>query len=251
MIEVIPLFKDNYSYLIYEKEEKKAILIDPGEAGPILSLLQERELLLEAILLTHHHQDHVGGVAELISCFPSAKLFGSELPISSRIYIPAPHILSDHKVISIGSFSFIPLSTPGHTKDHFSFFLQEESALFSGDALFLLGCGRLFEGTALEMERSLFSLTILPEETKIYCGHEYTEKNLSFVRSLSLRQNPFLELYAKEMRERGGRSVPGLLSREKLCNPFLRCREPAFQEEKKIREPHLLFQHLRQLRDHF
>jgi len=225
--EVVPVsaFKDNYVWTL--RRGAHAAVVDPGEAGPVLEYLEREKLSLAAILATHHHADHVGGIAELRRKYDVPAYGPRGEPIATLT-----HPVSEGDRVSLPELgvSFTVLDIPGHTRAHIAYY--GAGALFCGDTLFACGCGRLFEGTAQQMYASLQKLAALPDDTKVYCGHEYTLANIGFAKSVEPRN---AALAVREGRDRGKRAagrptVPSTLGEEKATNPFLRCREPAVVE---------------------
>lgn len=227
MLEIhpIPVLEDNYAYLL--RSEQVTAVVDPSEAPPVQRALEERGWKLDLILNTHHHWDHVGGNPQLKAAYQCPVWgWGGD---SHRIELDRQ--LSGEEEIEVGSARGRVLSIPGHTLGHMALYFEEDRAVFSGDTLFLMGCGRLFEGTPEQMWASLCRLRALPEETRVFCGHEYTEANLDFAESLGA---PSLELQERGKRDRRARqdglpTVPGTIGEEKRTNPFLRADEFAFQ----------------------
>jgi len=221
-IKIIPLLEDNYSYLLMHG--KNAIVIDPSQSEPILEALENENLHLSHILLTHHHNDHIGGVSALKEATQCKILAPNDRRIQN-IDIP----LSSNKTFIIGPYEIKPIHTPGHTKTHTVYYLHTEKLLFSGDALFSAGCGRLFEGSYEEMLFSLETLKALPDETKIYFGHEYTLKNLRFAQSLE-REN--IDIKKSIFRVQNMRcTAPSTIALEKVINPFFRLESLKIQDE--------------------
>lgn len=224
MFEVIriPAFKDNYIWLL--RNGASAVVVDPGDARPVLEVLERERLTLSSILITHHHHDHQGGVAGLLAQFPSAEVFGPAMESITGITRP----LYGGETISPDSFGveFQVFAVPGHTLGHLAFYCS--GALFCGDTLFGAGCGRLFEGTPRQMYDSLMRLASLPNQTAVYCAHEYTEANLRFALTIE-PGNRQVQQRAAEVavaRAEGLATVPSTLALEKATNPFLRCGEP-------------------------
>ena len=227
-VSAIPAFTDNYLWLIHD--DQHAAVVDPGDAAPVLAALKAKNLQLDAILLTHHHADHVGGVQDLLQKFDvpvygpaNEKIAGitTKLRQADQVELTAPHI------------KFSVIDVPGHTAGHIAYYAAEYDWLFCGDTLFAGGCGRLFEGTAAQMTQSLAKLSALPDSTLVYCAHEYTLSNLRFALAAepdnsALQQRFILE---EQRRTRGEATVPSLLGLEKSTNPFLRNQESAIIDQ--------------------
>jgi hydroxyacylglutathione hydrolase len=221
--EPVPAFNDNYIWLINDPPSPAAVVVDPGEATLVLQILEKRGLELAAILLTHHHGDHVGGVTDIVRVH-HAPVFG---PAQERISA-VDHPVEDGDLVPIQGFGFDLeiIGVPGHTAGHIAY-LGSDFALV-GDTLFAGGCGRIFEGTPEQMNASLKRLAALPCETQIYCAHEYTIANLRFAREVE-PANEALEArldHAQKLRAKGQPTVPSTLSEELETNPFLRCHLP-------------------------
>lgn len=213
-VDKIPALGDNYIYMLTWGEN--ALVVDPGESESVLKALGQKRL--RAILNTHHHSDHVDGNCTL------KRETGAEVIAPLDGSIPGrDRIVRAKDQFQIGPYKFEVIATPGHTKGHVVYYMPEEKVLFSGDTLFVAGCGRLFEGTYKEMFHSLNTLKTLPKETLIYCGHEYSLKNLSFAASEE----------AKKRLAKGAPYVPSTLEEELLYNPFLQAK--TVEEFKKIR----------------
>ncbi|WP_374365511.1 hydroxyacylglutathione hydrolase [Piscinibacter sp.] len=221
----LPAFTDNYIWMLHDGTD--AVVVDPGDAAPVLAALDERQLALAAILVTHHHGDHVGGVDDLRPRLKGA-VYG---PRSESI--PAPYVpLAGGDTVQALGLSFTVIDVPGHTAGHIAYFVEAgrdgAPLLFCGDTLFSGGCGRLFEGTAEQMHASLAKLAALPGETRVCCAHEYTLSNLKFARAVE-PGNAALARYQAECEATRAASRPTLPSRialERAINPFLRCAEP-------------------------
>lgn len=217
-VEPIPAFTDNYIWLL--TRGAKATVVDPGDAAPVMQRLLQRHLTLTDILVTHHHADHVGGVA------PLAQATGARVIGPRNEAIPARDVaLGDGDRIDVLGMTIDVLDVPGHTRGHIAYYLPALRWLFCGDTLFAAGCGRLFEGTAEQMTASLARLAALPADTRVYCAHEYTLSNLRFAlavepdnTALRDRQHACLDL-----RDRGMPTVPSTIGEERATNPFLRC----------------------------
>jgi len=231
MLEIVPVnaFKDNYVWTLRQAGPgaRHAAVVDPGEALPVLEYLAREKLELAAILATHHHADHVGGIAELLQEYEVPVYGPRNEPIAT---LTPPVSEGDAVTIPELGVSFSVLDIPGHTRAHIAYY--GAGALFCGDTLFACGCGRLFEGTAEQMYASLQKLLSLPNDTKVYCGHEYTLANIGFAKTV---EPDNAALQAREGRDRrlrdaGKPTLPSTLGEEKATNPFLRCREPAVVE---------------------
>lgn len=223
----IPAFADNYLWLIHDGVH--AAVVDPGDAGPVLDVLRERGLRLSAILLTHHHADHAGGVPGLLAQHP-VPVYGPHNPAIAGISDPLSE--GDRITLPELGLSLSVLEVPGHTLDHIAYVAEEPGWLFCGDTLFAGGCGRLFEGTPAQMVRSLAKLSALPDQTAVYCAHEYTLANLKFAREVEPGNVALLARINAEQkkREQNQATVPSFIGLEKSTNPFLRYTEPAIMD---------------------
>ncbi|KAL2608981.1 hypothetical protein R1flu_027554 [Riccia fluitans] len=220
-IELVPCLVDNYAYLLQDVNAKVTAVVDPSAAGPVIDALNAKGLSLHFILNTHHHWDHTGGNAELKRKY-NAKVVG---PRADEERIPGIDIsLRGGQTWKLGEHMMQVLETPGHTRGHVTFYFPDSGAVFTGDTLFSLGCGRLFEGTAEQMWNSLSKISQLPDETLIYCGHEYTLSNAKFAMSLEPTNETLSSHYEKiaQLRRKGLPTIPTTLGEEKKFNPFLR-----------------------------
>ena len=221
-IEIIKCLKDNYSYLIIDEKTKSACVVDPSEAKPIINYIEKNKIYLKFILNTHHHYDHVGGNKDLKKKY-NAKVIGFE---GDKDRIPEIDIcLKDRETWKNKNFEFKIFHIPGHTSGHICFNFFKEKLLFTGDTLFSLGCGRIFEGTYEQMFNSLELIKSFSLETKIYCGHEYTLKNSDFC-SVHDKENSKLNekiLSIKEKLNKGLPTIPSTLKEELETNIFLKC----------------------------
>lgn len=220
----VPAFKDNYLWLVHDHIH--AIVIDPGDAAPILAALDAHKLSLVAILLTHHHADHIGGVPDLLQRY-QVPIYGPRLEKIETVTQPLTE--GDTVTIAELGLQLSVLDVPGHTRGHIAYFASRQGWLFCGDTLFAGGCGRLFEGSPAQMAASLSKLAALPDATEVYCAHEYTLANLRFALAVepdnALLTNRIQVEQTK--RNQGQPTVPSTIGLEKATNPFLRYCEPA------------------------
>jgi len=226
----VPAFKDNYLWLVHDGVN--AAVVDPGAAEPILAALATHHLTLTAILLTHHHADHIGGVPELLR-HAAVPVFG---PRADGIdTVTAPLAEGDRVSVPGLALALRVLDVPGHTRGHIAYVRETPGAhwLFCGDTLFGAGCGRLFEGTPAQMSASLDKLAALPDDTSVFCAHEYTLANLRFARAAEPGNGRIEERMAAdgERRANGIPTIPSSVGVEKATNPFLRYREPAIAQQ--------------------
>lgn len=220
-VDIVPCLSDNYAYLIEDVKSGVTAIVDPSEADPVIQKLNQLDKKLDYILNTHHHFDHTGGNKNLKIRY-SSKVIG---PKADEGRIPDIDIaLGEGMVWDFGSQKVQILDIPGHTRGHIAFYFFDNESIFTGDTLFSVGCGRLFEGTPKQMYSSLNKLYKLPSNTKIYCGHEYTEKNIEFALTLEPENQALLDRQKEVlvMREKGLPSIPSTLENEKKTNPFLR-----------------------------
>jgi len=235
-ISAIPAFSDNYIWLL-TAGGKNCAVVDPGDADPVLELLEHEGLELRYILLTHHHSDHTGGVGELLEKYP-AKVFGPDdprIPYTQQIcregdWVSLPELSAEFRVLEV----------PAHTSSHIAFF--GENALFCGDTLFSIGCGRLFEGTAKDMQHSLDKLATLPGNTRVYCAHEYTQSSCAFALQVEPDNAALLARSAEvdRLRAAGQITLPSTLGDELAANPFMRTHEKGVLEAARKIDPKAL-----------
>ena len=223
MFNIVPVsaFTDNYIWVIHDQYH--AVVVDPGEAKPVLDFLEQKKLKITAILNTHHHIDHVGGNLKLLQQF-QVPVYGP----GSELISTVTHCLKEGDSVYLPELSLrlSILDIPGHTAGHIAYY--GANLLFCGDTLFSCGCGRLFEGTAQQMYISLNKLAKLPDETVVYCGHEYTLANINFARLVEPENQAItqLQISAEKKRKSDLPTLPSTIAKEKACNPFLRCNQP-------------------------
>jgi hydroxyacylglutathione hydrolase len=234
-INALPALRDNYIWALAHAQ--KAVLVDPGEAAPALRWLRARACALEAILITHHHADHQGGVRELLAHYPQARIFGPGRESITACSNP----LSGGERLPLLGLELEVLDVAAHTRGHLAYRLAD--ALFCGDTLFGGGCGKLFEGTAEDMLAALDKIAALPDETRIFCAHEYTVFCLTFALTHVEPDNAVLQARLEEAKARraaGLPTVPSTLALEKATNPFLRLSAPQVAASVRRRAPHAL-----------
>lgn len=261
IISPVPAFQDNYIWLLKQTFTPMALIIDPGQSAPVLSVLQQQALQPLAILITHHHRDHVGGIAGLLARYPQLPVFG-----------PAQEMIP-HRTQALHGGEALPfpalgitvqvLAVPGHTAGHIAYFIQDiqdttaEPILFCGDTLFGAGCGRVFDGSLSQLHQSLMRLAQLPDHTAVYCAHEYTLDNIGFAKWVE-PDNPALlarEQAAEAAQQANLPTVPSTIALERATNPFLRTHEPAViacaerQAQRPLQDAAAVFAVLRQWKD--
>lgn len=250
-ISIIPLLNDNYAYLLTDLATSKTAVIDPSESDPILRILERRHLKLHYILNTHHHHDHVGGNLEIKNA-TGCSIICSQTDLAR---IPgSDQGLSEGDEFILGSSRAIVMEIPGHTVGHIAFYFPQEHAVFCGDTLFSLGCGRLFEGTPQQMWNSLRRLAELPPETKVYCGHEYTQANGRFALAVDPHNQALRDYchHVTDKRKEGLFTIPSTIETEVKANPFLRA--PMLAKSLNLPDstaPYDAFAELRMMKDHF
>lgn len=252
----IPALSDNYIFLLHDPDRHQAAVVDPAQAKPVLEKVRSLDAELTAIFNTHHHSDHVGGNQELLANFPQITVYGGA---EDRGRIPGQQVFlqAGDRVNFAGRTAEI-LFVPGHTKAHIAYYFPpskpgETGELFCGDTLFAGGCGRLFEGTPTQMVASLEQLRNLPDDTRVWCAHEYTLKNLQFALSVDGENLDLQQRFAevKEARSKSQPTVPSSIALEKSTNPFLRWDFPNLQSATNSRDGIQAFTRLRGMKDRF
>lgn len=232
----VPCLSDNYAYLVHREGAREALVVDPSEAEPVRAALAREGLELVGVLATHHHHDHVGGIDELVSERSGLEVLAST---HDRRRIPrVTRALSDGETVELAGLELRALAVPGHTLGALAFHVGDE--LFTGDTLFVAGCGRLFEGTPADMHRSLSGvLAQLPRHTRVWCGHEYTEANLRFASAMEPEHAPIRAALerVREARARGEATVPSTIGAELEHNPFMRSDSPTLRERAGTDDP--------------
>ena len=252
----IEALSDNYIFLLHDPQQNIAAVVDPADAKPVLKQLAELQAELVAIFNTHHHHDHVGGNQQLMQKFPQVTVYGGA---EDRGRIPGQQVFlqaGDH--VQFADRTAEVFFVPGHTRAHIAYYFPpaevgETGELFCGDTLFAGGCGRLFEGTPSQMVESLSKLRALPDNTRVWCAHEYTLNNLRFALTVDGDNADLQQRYTQVQasRSRQEATVPSLLGIEKRTNPFLRWEQPALQSAVKSNDPVQTFARIRGLKDQF
>ena len=254
----VPLLSDNYGYLLIDAASKRAAIVDCSEAAPVLAEVQRRGLRLEAILSTHHHYDHIGGNEEVARAVPGIRVLGSRADMTRVPALTEP--LADGEEFELIGWRGRALFIPAHTSGHLAYFFPDEGPdVFTGDTLFAAGCGRLFEGSPAQMMQSLGKLATLPDATRVWCGHEYTQKNLQFAHDLEPTNADITSKLARveAQRKEGKPTVPSTIGEEKRTNPFLRANSAELRRTLQDRFPDLgnaavaVFAKTRELKDLF
>ncbi|MDF7758462.1 hydroxyacylglutathione hydrolase [Kosakonia cowanii] len=246
----IPAFQDNYIWVL-SKDDGRCLIVDPGEAAPVLRAIEEQQWQPEAILLTHHHNDHVGGVQALREAFPNVVVYG---PAETQ-HKGTTQVVAEGDTVTVLGHDFSVFATPGHTLGHICFF--SFPYLFCGDTLFSGGCGRLFEGTATQMYQSFCKINALPDDTVICCAHEYTLGNMKFAVSVLPEDADVQEYYKKvsELRAKNEKTLPVILKNERKINLFLRTEDAdlieVINQEMVLQHPEERFAWLRAKKDAF
>jgi hydroxyacylglutathione hydrolase len=253
----VPQLSDNYAYLVVDDASKECGVVDCAEADKVLAAVKQHGLKLVAVLPTHYHFDHVGGNEDIVRAVPGLRVYGAR---GENGRIPAQtNEVDDGSTVEIGSLKGRVIGIPAHTNGHVAYYFPQLNAVFTGDTLFIAGCGRVFEGKAQTMVDSLAKLATLPDSTQVYCGHEYTEKNLRFALTLE-PSNQMLKSkhdWAVKARAEGKYTIPSTIGEEKQINPFLRTDNDELRANLKKIDPSLandrvaIFAKARELKDRF
>jgi hydroxyacylglutathione hydrolase len=256
---IIPVtqLSDNYAYLIVDDATKECGVVDCAEADKVLAAVKQHGLKLTTVLPTHYHFDHVGGNEDLASAIPGLRVYGAR---NENGRIPAQtHPVDDGDTVEVGGLKGRVIGIPAHTNGHVAYYFPQLKAVFTGDTLFIAGCGRVFEGKAQTMVDSLAKLAALPDATQVYCGHEYTEKNLRFALTLEPGNQAIKSKHewTKQIRAAGKYSIPSTIGEEKQINPFLRTDNAELRASLKKIDPAIgddrvaIFAKARELKDRF
>ncbi len=256
-IHIVAQLADNFAYLISDDSARQCAVVDCAEADKVLAEAKRLGLSLVAVLTTHWHPDHSGGNEDLARMVPNLRIYGARAEGGRIPALTDP--VSDGDRIRIGSLEARVIGIPAHTNGHVAYYFASLGAVFTGDTLFVGGCGRVFEGGAATMVESLGKLAALPDDTRVYCGHEYTEKNLRFALTLEPNNAALKAKYEKvrALRAQGKWTVPSTIGEEKLTNPFLRTASPELIATLKKQDPSLgtsaveIFARARELKDRF
>ncbi|WP_437674405.1 hydroxyacylglutathione hydrolase [Sorangium sp. So ce131] len=249
LILPVPCLSDNYAYLVAADGRREAIVIDPSEAAPVVAALERAGLGLSAIVNTHHHHDHVGGNEALRERYGDVPVFAHASDVGR---VPAQTVrVEEGKPVEVAGLTLQPLHVPGHTLGAVSYCVED--AVFTGDTLFIAGCGRMFEGTPEVMHASLSKLAALPGHTRVFCGHEYTVNNLRFAETVEPDNQAVRDKLAaaRAARERGEPTVGSTIAEELATNPFLRCSEPSVRDRFPGQTPPDVFAAVRRAKDNY
>jgi hydroxyacylglutathione hydrolase len=242
----IPAFRDNYIWMLIHG--RNAAVVDPGDAAPVLSYLQQHDLSLRAILATHFHNDHIGGIGPLLQHL-DAPVYAPQNSVFDFAYTP----VKEHDDIFLPELetTLRVLDVPGHTAVHVAYY--GGNSLFCGDTLFGCGCGRIFDGSCEQLHYSLQKLAQLPDDTQVYCGHEYTLDNIRFALSVDPHNHELIQRQAdsEALVAQGLPTLPSSMALEKATNPFLRCHTPALQSVTNMKRDVAVFCTLREMKNHF
>ncbi|XP_015242955.1 PREDICTED: hydroxyacylglutathione hydrolase, mitochondrial-like isoform X1 [Cyprinodon variegatus] len=253
-VELLPALSDNYMYLLIDEDSKEAAIVDPVEPIKVVEAVRKHGVKLTTVLTTHHHWDHAGGNEKMVKLMPGLKVYGGDDRVDA-----ITKKVSHSNSFKLGSLNVKCLFTPCHTTGHICYYVTKENsseppAVFTGDTLFVAGCGKFFEGTAEQMYKALIEiLGRLPPETRVYCGHEYTVSNLKFARHVEPHNEVIQKklAWAKEKCNDGEPTIPSTLADEFTFNPFMRVKEKSVQDHVKQTDPIETMRSLRKEKDSF
>lgn len=251
-VHVLPALTDNFMYVVVDPQTKEAAVVDPVEPDKVINAVQELGIRLSTVLTTHHHWDHAGGNQDLVSKVSGLRVIGGDDRIPAL-----NHPVTDGDTLKLGSLDIKCLSTPCHTRGHVCYYItspETEPAVFTGDTLFIAGCGRFFEGDAPQMYSALIDkLSNLPDATRVYCGHEYTLKNLQYAVTVEPDNQHIHEkiAWSEEQKQNNKPTVPSTIGTEKLFNPFMRVKESSVQKHTGQADAVATMAFLRQEKDQF
>jgi len=257
VIVTVPQLSDNYAYLVIDDANKECAVVDCAEADKVIAAAKAQGVKLSAVLTTHWHGDHSGGNEDIAAKVPGIKVYGASAEGGKIPALTNP--VADGDKVRIGGIEGRVIGIPAHTNGHVAYYFPSLDAVFTGDTMFIGGCGRVFEGNASTMVASLHKLTALPDSTKVYCGHEYTEKNLRFALTLEPGNEALKARHEWSLKTRaaGKFTVPSTIGDEKKTNPFLRTSSPELRANLKKRDPSVqddpiaIFAKARALKDSF
>jgi hydroxyacylglutathione hydrolase len=256
-IIAVPQLADNFAYLVIDDSTKECGVVDCAEAAKVLDEVKRQGVNLTTVLSTHWHFDHVGGNKDLLAALPNLRIYGAR---AEHGRIPGiTDAIDDGDEVQVGGLRGRAIGIPAHTSGHVAYYFPTLKAVFSGDTLFIAGCGRLFEGGAATMVQSLSKLAALPDDTKVYCGHEYTVKNLAFALTLEPGNKTLAakHQWAEQTRREGQWTIPSTIGDEKQFNPFLRTQSPEIRATVQRLAPEVgkddvkIFAKIRELKDHY
>jgi len=256
-ITVVPQLSDNFAYLVSDDASKECAVVDCAEPDKVIAAVERLGLKLVAVLTTHWHPDHSGGNGDIASKVRRLRIYGARAEGGRIPALTDP--VEDGDRFKIGSLEARVIGIPAHTSGHVAYYFPSLGAVFTGDTLFVGGCGRVFEGQAATMVSSLAKLAALPDDTRVYCGHEYTEKNLRFALTLEPGNDALKRKHdwSRQTVAAGGHTVPSTIREEKLTNPFLRADSPELRANVKRADPSVgddpiaIFAKARELKDRF
>ena len=256
-IIIVPQLSDNFAYLVIDDASKECAVVDCAEADKVIAAAKQHGVKLIAVLTTHWHGDHSGGNEDIAAKVPGIKIYGAKAEGGRIPALTDP--VADGDTVKIGALEGRVIGIPAHTNGHVAYHFPKLNAVFTGDTLFVAGCGRVFEGKADTMVSSLAKLAALPDATQVYCGHEYTEKNLRFALTLEPNNQALKSKYewARNLRAEGKYTIPSTIGDEKQFNPFLRTDSPELRASLKKLAPSLaddkvaIFAKARELKDKF